>query len=49
MSLFQFAACIDGVNRANSGEIEPPTIEELHAALAWVNEQEAASKEPDRS
>lgn len=38
MSLFQFAACVDGFNRANGGEDGPqaPTDEEFRAAVATV-------------
>ena len=34
MSLYQFAACVDGVNKANSPDesVEPPTDEEFRAA-----------------
>lgn len=32
MSLYQFAACVDGVNRAHSDQIEPPTPDEFQAA-----------------
>jgi hypothetical protein len=36
MSLYQFAACVDGFNRANSGEdsLEPPGDEEFLAMKA---------------
>lgn len=36
MSLFQFAACVDGFNKANSTEetVDPPTDEEFEAAMA---------------
>jgi hypothetical protein len=36
MSLFQYACCVDGVNKANAPEdrIEPPTDEEFEAAMA---------------
>jgi hypothetical protein len=36
MSLYQFAACVDGVNEANNpdGSIEVPTDEEFEAAKA---------------
>ena len=34
MSLYEFAACVDGVNRSNAGDgkPEPPTAEEFEAA-----------------
>lgn len=34
MSLYQFAACVDGINASNKTEdkIEPPTAEEFRAA-----------------
>lgn len=34
MSLYQFAACVDGVNEANSDSIDAPTDEEFQAAKA---------------
>lgn len=32
MGLYQFAACVDGVNKSNSDAIDPPTPEEFAAA-----------------
>lgn len=32
MSLYQFAACVDGFNKANSTEIDAPTAEEFKRA-----------------
>lgn len=32
MSLFQFAACVDGVNEANSDHVDAPTDDEFKAA-----------------
>lgn len=33
MSLYQFAACVDGVNRANSvDQIDAPSVEEFESA-----------------
>lgn len=35
MSLYQFAACVDGFNRANNPDkTDPPTAEEFAAAKA---------------
>jgi hypothetical protein len=35
MSLFQYAACIDGWNQKNAGDdVEPPTDEEFEVAKA---------------
>jgi hypothetical protein len=38
MSLFQYAACVDGFNKANGGDDTPqaPTDEEFKAAIAAV-------------
>lgn len=35
MSLYQYAACVDGWNEANSeGSVEPPSVEQFRAAKA---------------
>lgn len=44
MSLYQFAACVDGFNRANraDGGAQAPTDDEFRAALAAHHELLAA-------